>query len=214
MLVDKFTKYMSWIMGLVITIITVLFSEYNLLFKIIIICGIIILNKYLVNATIKNINAELKKLKLQELNFLGLNPKFKIIIEIITLVTIYFMEIYFVIGVYSEGIRYGSLIGICFFIAIILISIDKLYGPKVECHKLKDETILILYESNRTGTSIFGRRVGSYVEGIIVDNFIFLKDEILYINETNEGFTIMLTGSRKIIIKDKKAEKFLRDRVK
>ncbi|MEG0613068.1 MAG: hypothetical protein RR486_11155 [Clostridium sp.] len=55
MLSEKFNKYISWIMGLAITIITVLFSKYNLLFKIIIICGVIILNKYIVNANIKNI---------------------------------------------------------------------------------------------------------------------------------------------------------------
>ncbi|MEG3042538.1 MAG: hypothetical protein RR891_11080, partial [Clostridium sp.] len=176
--------------------------------------GVIILNKYIVNATIKNINAEIEKLKLHKLNFLGINPKFKIIIEIITMVIICFIEIYFVIGVYSKGIRYGSPIGICFFIAIILIFIDRLYGPKVEYHKLKDQTIFILYASNVTGTNIFGRRVGSYAEGIIIDNFIFSTGEILYSNETNEGFTIILTDSRKIIIQDKKAEKFLRDRVK
>ncbi|MEG0614005.1 MAG: hypothetical protein RR486_16020 [Clostridium sp.] len=115
---------------------------------------------------------------------------------------------------YSKGIRYGSSIGICFFIAIILIFIDRLYGPKVEYHKLKDETIFILYASNVTGTNIFGRRVGYYSYGIIIDNFIFAREEILYSDETNEGFKIILTDSRKIIIKDKKAEKFLRDRVK
>lgn len=62
-------------------------------------------------ATIKNINVELKKLKLKEFKFLGANPKFQIIIEIISLVTIYFMAIYFIMSLYDIG----TPIGICFF---------------------------------------------------------------------------------------------------
>lgn len=207
---NNFIRISSWIINLILIVFVLLFSKLAMASKIITIVVVSIFNMYLMPRIIKKINAEIDKMKLEELHYLGPSPKFEIIYNIAFLVTIYFMTIYYMLGYYSNKISFFSPLGIFILIFVFIILIDSLYGPQLHVNKLKNNITFIMEKSDRTGVSVLGSRVGSYKDGIVLGDYIFLKEHILYAKDTKGDFIIILTENREIVIREKRAKEYFR----
>ncbi|WP_138207530.1 hypothetical protein [Haloimpatiens lingqiaonensis] len=206
-----FTKVLACIIDVIFIVFVLCFSKLNIISKIITIFVVSIFNIYLMPRIIKKINVEIEKTKLEELQYLGPSPKFEIIYNIAFLITIYCMTIYYMLGYYNNKISFFSPLGIYILIFVVMIIIDSLYGPQLQVNKFKNNTTFIMEKSDRTGVSILGSRVGSYKDGIVLGDYVFSKEHILYAKEVKEDFTITLTDNREIVIREKMAKKYFRN---
>ncbi|NEU04239.1 hypothetical protein [Clostridium senegalense] len=207
----KNTIALNLISDIILAVIIINFIDYNFIIKILMIIAVSLINKFIIEETIKSLNIELKKIKLEDFHYLGLNPKVQITRKILSLIVIWCFFVAILTVNRSNNIKLWSIFPV--FIIIILFICD-FYGPSLDRCKLKDGIIYTLEKSNYTGYGILGRKVGGYKNGIVIDKLILDKEEILIVDMSKEGLEIKLTKNRKFIIKDIKAAEYLQEVIK
>lgn len=110
-------------------------------------------------------------------------PKAQICIEISKFIILwYFLGVVMAFNKDFVYIKIGSI-----FVIAVLIILNGLYGPTLACCHSNKGKIYTLPSSGFTGVGVLSRRVGSYNNGIIVDELILSKDEIFKYIITKEG---------------------------
>ena len=211
MIGNKFARALVWLVNILFVIVIFIFSTYGILIKILTSLLVVVINDYLMGNVIKSINAELNKMKLKNFHYLSINPKLQIVIIISSLITGWIIAGILILGLDYE--RMNLPLFICLSVLVLVIFTDRLYGPKLSIYKGKNEVKYTLEHGDRSGTSVFGRRVGSYEDGIVLDELIIKSDDILTTQVNNEGFLIKLSENKSVMIIDKKAQAYLENSI-
>ena len=169
------------------------------------------LDQYFFDKFYKNIEI----IKLKKLNFLGLNPKVELLIDIYVFCFVYILFSIYILG-YDVSFISSKIMKVILIFPIILVVIDSLYSKHLEVSKQQDGTIVynVSYNDNKN-ISIFGLRVGKFDKGIVIDDYIFYDYEIYFTTYRQDfEFIFILKDESKIIIRDKRAVRFFKDMVK
>lgn len=207
-------KYAYIFISMAMAIIIMLSSRSELTKIVIIILQIPanrMLDRYFFDKFYKNI----KIIKLKKLNFLGLNPKIEMLMDIYVFCFVYILFSIYILG-YDVSFISSKTIKVILIIPIILVIIDSLYSKHVEVRKQQDGTTLynVSYNGNEN-SGIFGLRVGKFDKGIVIDDYIFYDEEIYFTTYSQDfEFIFILKDDRKIVIRDKRAVHFFKEMVK
>ena len=195
--------------------IVIMLSSRSLLIKIVIIILQIPVNRMLDRYFFDKFYKNIKIIKLKKLNFLGLNPKIEILIDIYVFCFVYILFSIYILG-YDVSFISSKVAKVILILPIILVIIDSLYSKHIDVRKQQDGTIVygVSYNDNEN-SSIFGLRVGKFDKGIVIDDYIFYDEEIYFTTYSQDfEFIFILKDESKIIIRDKRAVRFFKDMVK
>ena len=195
--------------------IVIMLSSRSLLIKIVIIILQIPVNRMLDRYFFDKFYKNIKIIKLKKLNFLGLNPKVELLIDIYVFCFVYILFSIYILG-YDVSFISSKIMKVILIFPIILVVIDSLYSKHLEVSKQQDGTIVynVSYNDNKN-ISIFGLRVGKFDKGIVIDDYIFYDYEIYFTTYRQDfEFIFILKDESKIIIRDKRAVRFFKDMVK
>lgn len=95
-------------------------------------------------------------------------------------------------------------------IVFLLMFLYGLMGAEVEVCNEKYNKKYILNTTYNRKCNLLSFRMGRYKYGIIIGDYIFKYEDILGKYKENNNLIIVLKNNDKIIIKDKKAEKYLK----
>ena len=196
-------------------IIVIMVSSRSILTKIVIIILQIPVNRMLDRYFFDKFYKNIKIIKLKKLNFLGLNPKVELLIDIYVFCFVYILFSIYILG-YDVSFISSKIMKVILIFPIILVVIDSLYSKHLEVSKQQDGTIVynVSYNDNKN-ISIFGLRVGKFDKGIVIDDYIFYDYEIYFTTYRQDfEFIFILKDESKIIIRDKRAVRFFKDMVK
>ena len=195
--------------------IVIMLSSRSLLIKIVIIILQIPVNRMLDRYFFDKFYKNIKIIKLKKLNFLGLNPKIEILIDIYVFCFVYILFSIYILG-YDVSFISSKVAKVILIFPIILVVIDSLYSKHLEVSKQQDGTIVygVSYNDNEN-SSIFGLRVGKFDKGIVIDDYIFYDEEIYFTTYSQDfEFIFILKDESKIVIKDKRAVRFFKEMFK
>ena len=195
--------------------IVIMLSSRSLLIKIVIIILQVPINRMLDQYFFDKFYKNIEIIKLKKLNFLGLNPKVELLIDIYVFCFVYILFSIYILG-YDVSFISSKIMKVILIFPIILVVIDSLYSKHLEVSKQQDGTIVynVSYNDNKN-ISIFGLRVGKFDKGIVIDDYIFYDDEIYFTTYRQDfEFIFILKDESKIIIRDKRAVRFFKDMVK
>ena len=195
--------------------IVIMLSSRSLLIKIVIIILQVPINRMLDRYFFDKFYKNIKIIKLKKLNFLGLNPKVELLIDIYVFCFVYILFSIYILG-YDVSFISSKIMKVILIFPIILVVIDSLYSKHLEVSKQQDGTIVynVSYNDNKN-ISIFGLRVGKFDKGIVIDDYIFYDYEIYFTTYRQDfEFIFILKDESKIIIRDKRAVRFFKDMVK
>lgn len=195
--------------------IVIMLSSRSLLIKIVIIILQVPINRMLDQYFFDKFYKNIEIIKLKKLNFLGLNPKIEILIDIYVFCFVYILFSIYILG-YDVSFISSKIMKVILIFPIILVVIDSLYSKHLEASKQQDGTIVynVSYNDNKN-ISIFGLRVGKFDKGIVIDDYIFYDYEIYFTTYRQDfEFIFILKDESKIIIRDKRAVRFFKDMVK
>lgn len=196
-------------------IIVIMVSSRSILTKIVIIILQVPINRMLDQYFFDKFYKNIEIIKLKKLNFLGLNPKVELLIDIYVFCFVYILFSIYILG-YDVSFISSKIMKVILIFPIILVVIDSLYSKHLEVSKQQDGTIVynVSYNDNKN-ISIFGLRVGKFDKGIVIDDYIFYDDEIYFTTYRQDfEFIFILKDESKIIIRDKRAVRFFKDMVK
>ena len=196
-------------------IIVIMVSSRSILTKIVIIILQVPINRMLDQYFFDKFYKNIEIIKLKKLNFLGLNPKVEVLIDIYVFCFVYILFSIYILG-YDVSFISSKIMKVILIFPIILVVIDSLYSKHLEASKQQDGTIVynVSYNDNKN-ISIFGLRVGKFDKGIVIDDYIFYDDEIYFTTYRQDfEFIFILKDESKIIIRDKRAVRFFKDMVK
>ncbi|NEZ46388.1 hypothetical protein FDF74_04065 [Clostridium niameyense] len=166
------------------------------------------LNKYIINFVYNNVKLELQKLKLDELQYLGLDPKVEISFMIILILSFYYIVVFY--GIFYDFIDKSLFSKIFIAIVFLFMFFYGLMGVDVEVCKKKYNKKYILNTSYNRKCNLLSSKIGRYKYGIIIGDHIFKYEDILGKYKEDNNLIIVLKNNDKIIIKDKKAEEYLK----
>ena len=196
-------------------IIVIMVSSRSILTKIVIIILQVPINRMLDQYFFDKFYKNIEIIKLKKLNFLGLNPKVELLIDIYVFCFVYILFSIYILG-YDVSFISSKIMKVILIFPIILVVIDSLYSKHLEVSKQQDGTIVynVSYNDNKN-ISIFGLRVGKFDKGIVIDDYIFYDEEIYFTTYSQDfEFIFILKDESKIIIRDKRAVRFFKDMVK
>ena len=196
-------------------IIVIMVSSRSILTKIVIIILQVPINRMLDQYFFDKFYKNIEIIKLKKLNFLGLNPKVELLIDIYVFCFVYILFSIYILG-YDVSFISSKIMKVILIFPIILVVIDSLYSKHIESSKQQDGTIVynVSYNDNKN-ISIFGLRVGKFDKGIVIDDYIFYDYEIYFTTYRQDfEFIFILKDESKIIIRDKRAVRFFKDMVK
>ena len=196
-------------------IIVIMVSSRSILTKIVIIILQVPINRMLDQYFFDKFYKNIEIIKLKKLNFLGLNPKVELLIDIYVFCFVYILFSIYILG-YDVSFISSKIIKVILIFPVILVVIDSLYSKHLEASKQQDGTIVynVSYNDNKN-ISIFGLRVGKFDKGIVIDDYIFYDYEIYFTTYRQDfEFIFILKDESKIIIRDKRAVRFFKDMVK
>ena len=196
-------------------IIVIMVSSRSILTKIVIIILQVPINRMLDQYFFDKFYKNIEIIKLKKLNFLGLNPKVELLIDIYVFCFVYILFSIYILG-YDVSFISSKIMKVILIFPIILVVIDSLYSKHLEVSKQQDGTIVynVSYNDNKN-ISIFGLRVGKFDKGIVIDDYIFYDYEIYFTTYRQDfEFIFILKDESKIIIRDKQAVRFFKDMVK
>ncbi|MCI7208034.1 hypothetical protein [Terrisporobacter sp.] len=196
-------------------IIVIMVSSRSILTKIVIIILQVPINRMLDQYFFDKFYKNIEIIKLKKLNFLGLNPKVELLIDIYVFCFVYILFSIYILG-YDVSFISSKIMKVILIFPIILVVIDSLYSKHLEVSKQQDGTIVynVSYNDNKN-ISIFGLRVGKFDKGIVIDDYIFYDYEIYFTTYRQDfEFIFILKDESKIIIRDKRAVRFFKDMVK
>ena len=195
--------------------IVIMLSSRSILTKIVIIILQVPINRMLDQYFFDKFYKNIEIIKLKKLNFLGLNPKVELLIDIYVFCFVYILFSIYILG-YDVSFISSKVAKVILILPIILVIIDSLYSKHLEVSKQQDGTIVynVSYNDNKN-ISIFGLRVGKFDKGIVIDDYIFYDYEIYFTTYRQDfEFIFILKDESKIIIRDKRAVRFFKDMVK
>ena len=196
-------------------IIVIMVSSRSILTKIVIIILQVPINRMLDQYFFDKFYKNIEIIKLKKLNFLGLNPKVELLIDIYVFCFVYILFSIYILG-YDVSFISSKIMKVILIFPIILVVIDSLYSKHLEVSKQQDGTIVynVSYNDNKN-ISIFGLRVGKFDKGIVIDDYIFYDYEIYFTTYRQDfEFIFILKDESKIVIRDKRAVRFFKDMVK
>ena len=196
-------------------IIVIMVSSRSILTKIVIIILQVPINRMLDQYFFDKFYKNIEIIKLKKLNFLGLNPKVELLIDIYVFCFVYILFSIYILGCDVSFIS-SKIIKVILIFPVILVVIDSLYSKHIYVRKQQDGTIVygVSYNDNEN-SSIFGLRVGKFDKGIVIDDYIFYDEEIYFTTYSQDfEFIFILKDESKIIIRDKRAVRFFKDMVK
>lgn len=196
-------------------IIVIMVSSRSILTKIVIIILQVPINRMLDQYFFDKFYKNIEIIKLKKLNFLGLNPKVELLIDIYVFCFVYILFSIYILG-YDVSFISSKIMKVILIFPIILVVIDSLYSKHIDVKKQQDGTIVynVSYNDNKN-ISIFGLRVGKFDKGIVIDDYIFYDDEIYFTTYRQDfEFIFILKDESKIVIRDKRAVRFFKDMVK
>lgn len=196
-------------------IIVIMVSSRSILTKIVIIILQVPINRMLDQYFFDKFYKNIEIIKLKKLNFLGLNPKVELLIDIYVFCFVYILFSIYILGCDVSFIS-SKIMKVILIFPIILVVIDSLYSKHLEVSKQQDGTIVynVSYNDNKN-ISIFGLRVGKFDKGIVIDDYIFYDYEIYFTTYRQDfEFIFILKDESKIVIRDKRAVRFFKDMVK
>ena len=196
-------------------IIVIMVSSRSILTKIVIIILQVPINRMLDQYFFDKFYKNIEIIKLKKLNFLGLNPKVELLIDIYVFCFVYILFSIYILG-YDVSFISSKIMKVILIFPIILVVIDSLYSKHLEASKQQDGTIVynVSYNDNKN-ISIFGLRVGKFDKGIVIDDYIFYDYEIYFTTYRQDfEFIFILKDESKIVIRDKRAVRFFKDMVK
>ena len=157
-------------------IIVIMVSSRSILTKIVIIILQVPINRMLDRYFFDKFYKNIKIIKLKKLNFLGLNPKVEVLIDIYVFCFVYILFSIYILG-YDVSFISSKIMKVILIFPIILVVIDSLYSKHLEASKQQDGTIVynVSYNDNKN-ISIFGLRVGKFDKGIVIDDYIFYDE--------------------------------------
>ena len=212
---NKGIRKYAYIFISMVMIIVIMVSSRSILTKIVIIILQVPINRMLDQYFFDKFYKNIEIIKLKKLNFLGLNPKVELLIDIYVFCFVYILFSIYILGCDVSFIS-SKIMKVILIFPIILVVIDSLYSKHLEVSKQQDGTIVynVSYNDNKN-ISIFGLRVGKFDKGIVIDNYIFYDDEIYFTTYRQDfEFIFILKDESKIIIRDKRAVRFFKDMVK
>ena len=196
-------------------IIVIMVSSRSILTKIVIIILQVPINRMLDQYFFDKFYKNIEIIKLKKLNFLGLNPKVELLIDIYVFCFVYILFSIYILGCDVSFIS-SKIIKVILIFPVILVVIDSLYSKHLEVSKQQDGTIVygVSYNDNEN-SSIFGLRVGKFDKGIVIDDYIFYDDEIYFTTYRQDfEFIFILKDESKIVIRDKRAVRFFKEMFK
>ena len=196
-------------------IIVIMVSSRSILTKIVIIILQVPINRMLDQYFFDKFYKNIEIIKLKKLNFLGLNPKVELLIDIYVFCFVYILFSIYILGCDVSFIS-SKIIKVILIFPVILVVIDSLYSKHLEASKQQDGTIVynVSYNDNKN-ISIFGLRVGKFDKGIVIDDYIFYDYEIYFTTYRQDfEFIFILKDESKIVIKDKRAVRFFKEMFK
>ena len=212
---NKGIRKYAYIFISMVMIIVIMVSSRSILTKIVIIILQVPINRMLDQYFFDKFYKNIEIIKLKKLNFLGLNPKVELLIDIYVFCFVYILFSIYILG-YDVSFISSKIMKVILIFPIILVVIDSLYSKHLEVSKQQDGTIVynVSYNDNKN-ISIFGLRVGKFDKGIVIDDYIFYDDEIYFTTYRQDfEFIFILKDESKIIIRDKRAVRFFKDMVK
>ena len=212
---NKGIRKYAYIFISMVMIIVIMVSSRSILTKIVIIILQVPINRMLDQYFFDKFYKNIEIIKLKKLNFLGLNPKVELLIDIYVFCFVYILFSIYILGCDVSFIS-SKIIKVILIFPVILVVIDSLYSKHLEASKQQDGTIVynVSYNDNKN-ISIFGLRVGKFDKGIVIDDYIFYDDEIYFTTYRQDfEFIFILKDESKIIIRDKRAVRFFKDMVK
>ena len=212
---NKGIRKYAYIFISMVMIIVIMVSSRSILTKIVIIILQVPINRMLDQYFFDKFYKNIEIIKLKKLNFLGLNPKVELLIDIYVFCFVYILFSIYILG-YDVSFISSKIMKVILIFPIILVVIDSLYSKHLEASKQQDGTIVynVSYNDNKN-ISIFGLRVGKFDKGIVIDDYIFYDDEIYFTTYRQDfEFIFILKDESKIIIRDKRAVRFFKDMVK
>ena len=196
-------------------IIVIMVSSRSILTKIVIIILQVPINRMLDQYFFDKFYKNIEIIKLKKLNFLGLNPKVELLIDIYVFCFVYILFSIYILG-YDVSFISSKIIKVILIFPVILVVIDSLYSKHLEASKQQDGTIVynVSYNDNKN-ISIFGLRVGKFDKGIVIDDYIFYDEEINFTTYSQDfEFIFILKDESKIVIRDKRAVRFFKEMFK
>lgn len=196
-------------------IIVIMVSSRSILTKIVIIILQVPINRMLDQYFFDKFYKNIEIIKLKKLNFLGLNPKVELLIDIYVFCFVYILFSIYILG-YDVSFISSKIMKVILIFPIILVVIDSLYSKHIDVRKQQDGTIVynVSYNDNKN-ISIFGLRVGKFDKGIVIDDYIFYDDEIYFTTYRQDfEFIFILKDESKIVIRDKRAVRFFKEMFK
>ena len=212
---NKGIRKYAYIFISMVMIIVIMVSSRSILTKIVIIILQVPINRMLDQYFFDKFYKNIEIIKLKKLNFLGLNPKVELLIDIYVFCFVYILFSIYILG-YDVSFISSKIMKVILIFPIILVVIDSLYSKHLEASKQQDGTIVynVSYNDNKN-ISIFGLRVGKFDKGIVIDDYIFYDDEIYFTTYRQDfEFIFILKDESKIVIRDKRAVRFFKDMVK
>ena len=212
---NKGIRKYAYIFISMVMIIVIMVSSRSILTKIVIIILQVPINRMLDQYFFDKFYKNIEIIKLKKLNFLGLNPKVELLIDIYVFCFVYILFSIYILGCDVSFIS-SKIMKVILIFPIILVVIDSLYSKHLEVSKQQDGTIVynVSYNDNKN-ISIFGLRVGKFDKGIVIDDYIFYDEEIYFTTYSQDfEFIFILKDESKIIIRDKRAVRFFKDMVK
>ena len=212
---NKGIRKYAYIFISMVMIIVIMVSSRSILTKIVIIILQVPINRMLDQYFFDKFYKNIEIIKLKKLNFLGLNPKVELLIDIYVFCFVYILFSIYILGCDVSFIS-SKIMKVILIFPIILVVIDSLYSKHLEVSKQQDGTIVynVSYNDNKN-ISIFGLRVGKFDKGIVIDDYIFYDEEIYFTTYRQDfEFIFILKDESKIIIRDKRAVRFFKDMVK
>ena len=212
---NKGIRKYAYIFISMVMIIVIMVSSRSILTKIVIIILQVPINRMLDQYFFDKFYKNIEIIKLKKLNFLGLNPKVELLIDIYVFCFVYILFSIYILGCDVSFIS-SKIMKVILIFPIILVVIDSLYSKHLEASKQQDGTIVynVSYNDNKN-ISIFGLRVGKFDKGIVIDDYIFYDYEIYFTTYRQDfEFIFILKDESKIIIRDKQAVRFFKDMVK
>ena len=212
---NKGIRKYAYIFISMVMIIVIMVSSRSILTKIVIIILQVPINRMLDQYFFDKFYKNIEIIKLKKLNFLGLNPKVELLIDIYVFCFVYILFSIYILGCDVSFIS-SKIMKVILIFPIILVVIDSLYSKHLEASKQQDGTIVynVSYNDNKN-ISIFGLRVGKFDKGIVIDDYIFYDYEIYFTTYRQDfEFIFILKDESKIIIRDKRAVRFFKDMVK
>ena len=212
---NKGIRKYAYIFISMVMIIVIMVSSRSILTKIVIIILQVPINRMLDQYFFDKFYKNIEIIKLKKLNFLGLNPKVELLIDIYVFCFVYILFSIYILGCDVSFIS-SKIMKVILIFPIILVVIDSLYSKHLEVSKQQDGTIVynVSYNDNKN-ISIFGLRVGKFDKGIVIDDYIFYDYEIYFTTYRQDfEFIFILKDESKIIIRDKRAVRFFKDMVK